>query len=443
MNIVKNKFVTSLSDSICISEKLESFKNIIRFLILTIIIICGFSFRMSASTVVDSTVVQKFRISYPVNDTELHEDYLENKAALRTIKMYFANSPRIDSIVIYSYASPEGPYSQNRDLAKERGERARKYLMEAMASVREFPDSLIIIKPTAENWEGLLDMVNSSYPYSDKQDLVHLLTREDISNDKKKELLKKLNGGRPWRYIKTEILPNLRYATWVAEWVYVSQTLESLPEIEAIQSKALAGWHEILPPIGFDKYPVQALQEGSKTVLALKTNLLYDALSLTNFSVEVPFCKDRMSVLYYHQVPWWTWGQADNEYCTRFLSIGAEARWWFKTKDRLNGHFLGAYAESGKYDFEYQRSICYQGEFYSTGLSYGYAMPIGRHFNLEFSISAGYASIAYRGYTPSEDYEILWRDPEKVGRLHYFGPTKAQVSLVIPIRVKTKGGNGL
>lgn len=104
---------------------------------------------------------------------------------------------------------------------------------------------------------------------------------------------------------------------------------------------------------------------------------------------------------------------------------------------------MGAYGESGKYDFEYQRSICYQGEFWSTGLSYGYAMPIGRYLNLEFSISAGYASIAYRGYTPSEDYEILWRDPNKTGRLHYFGPTKAQVSLVIPIRVKTKGGNGL
>lgn len=219
---------------------------------------------------------------------------------------------------------------------------------------------------------------------------------------------------------------------------------QNIPAIEAIRSKAVAQANTIsTPPIAPQHYPVLPPQEGRKTILALKTNLLYDILSLTNFSIEVPFWKDNMSVLYYHQFPWWTWGQADNEFCTRFLSIGAEARWWFKTKDRLNGHFLGAYCESGKYDFEYQRRICYQGEFYSAGLSYGYAMPIGRNLNLEFSISAGYASIAYRGYTPSEDYEILWRDPNKVGRLHYFGPTKAQVSLVIPIRVKTKGGNVL
>ena len=409
---------------------------------------CGFSLRMSAREFGDSTVVQKFRISYPINDTELHEDYLDNSAALKTIKRYFINSPRIDSIVIYSYASPEGPYRLNKRLAQERGERARRYLLENMASARNFPDSLIIIKPVAENWGGLIDVVYKYYPYTDKQDVLHLLTSEDVTNDQKKELLKKLNGGRPWRYIKAKILPNLRYATWVAEWVYVPYIPETVPAIDPvdpIEPVNPAVFAEIqysshLAPVS---RPVQPVEEGRKVILALKTNLLYDVLSLTNFSVELPFWKDNMSLLYYHQFPWWTWGQADNEFCTRFLSIGAEARWWFKTKDRLNGHFLGAYAESGKYDFEYQRRICYQGEFYSAGLSYGYAMPVGRHLNLEFSISAGYASIPYRGYYPSEDYEILWRDPNKVGRLHYWGPTKAQVSLVIPIRVKTKGGNGL
>ena len=183
--------------------------------------------------------------------------------------------------------------------------------------------------------------------------------------------------------------------------------------------------------------------EEKKVILALKSNLLYDVLSFLNFSIEVPIYKDKFSVLYYHQFPWWRWGESNNEYCVRFLSIGGEGRWWFKTKERLNGHFLGVYAESGKYDFERQRSICYQGEFYSAGLSYGFAMPIGRALNLEFSLSAGYASVPYRGYNPSEDYGILWRDQSRTGNLHYFGPTKAQISLVVPIKVKSRGGNAL
>ena len=422
---------------------MESLKNIVRFLVavVAVAVVCGFSSALSARTVKDSTIVQKFLISYPINDTELHEDYLDNQSALKTIRRYFIATPRIDSIVIYSYASPEGPLSLNKRLAKQRGENARRYLLENLAILREFPDSLIIVKPTAENWEGLLDMINREYPYTDKQDVLRLLTREDISNDIKKYRLKKLNGGGPWRYIRDNILPELRYATWIAEWVYVPQISETLPVIQTIAPQVLA---EVQYPEQFvpDQQPVQAPENGKKTILALKSNLLYDVLSLANFSVELPFCKNHMSLLYYHQFPWWTWGKADNEFCTRFLSIGFEARGWLKAKERLNGHFLGAYAESGKYDFEYQRRICYQGEFYTAGLSYGYAMPIGRHLNLEFSISAGYASIAYRGYTPSEDYEILWRDPDKVGRLQYFGFTKAQVSLVIPIRVTTKGGSG-
>ena len=411
--------------------------NRIAHILISLLSLCGLLTSASAQSLCDSTVVQQFQISYPINDTELHEDYLDNAASLRIIKEYFDKSPRIDSIIIYSYASPDGPYNFNRKLAEERGKRARSYLLQIMPEDRIFPDSLIIIKPTAENWEGLYESVAGDQQIENKEEILEIISRKDISDNTKKQKLKRLNGGASWKYISTYILPRLRYARWIAEWVYVPYIAESIPSVAAITSKAEHISYLLPKP-----RPLPA-EKGAKTILALKTNLLYDVLSLTNFSIEAPIYKDKVSILYYHQFPWWTWGQADNEYCIRYLSIGAEARWWFKAKDRLQGHFLGAYAESGKYDFEFQRRICYQGEFYSTGLTYGYAMPVGKHINLEFSLSAGYASLAYRGYSPSEDYEILWRDPNKVGRVQYFGPTKAQVSLVIPIRVKTKGGNGL
>lgn len=197
-----------------------------------------------------------------------------------------------------------------------------------------------------------------------------------------------------------------------------------------------------------DTSPNNYADDPTKSVVAIKSNLLYDALLVANYSIEVPI-DDRFSALFYHQFPWWRWGESKNEYCLRFLSLGGEARWWFSPKprpatyrrirrDRLVGHFMGIYAESGRWDFQRKRDICHQGEFWSVGLSYGYAMPIGRRLNLELSLSAGYASIPYRGYTPSEDYEILWKDDDEVGRWNYFGLTKAQVSLVVPIT--TKGG---
>ena len=280
----------------------------------------------------------------------------------------------------------------------------------------------------------------------DKDEILAILDRTDITDERRKVLLKRLNQGRPWLYILKELMPQLRYATWISVWqrIQVDRVMEE-PINLAMAMPAMS-----LPKLELKPMVSLAEEEDTKTILALKTNLLYDALSWLNFSVEVPI-GDRFSALYYHQFPWWTWGKANNEYCMRFLSIGAEGRWWFKPmprektekrikRDRLMGHFLGVYAESGKWDFERKRDVCYQGEHWSAGLSYGYAMPIGKRLNLELSLSVGYASIAYRGYTPSEDYEILWRDPEKVGRWHYFGPTKAQVSLVLPFIVKVKKG---
>ena len=409
------------------------------------ICLIGLALRGAAQTPSDSTVEMRFRIFYPVSKTELYEDYMDNAKTLYRIRKYLETSPKIDSITIYSYASPEGSYSFNKHLAAERGKTAKQYLLKQIPAERHLPDSLIIIDPTAENWQGLYDLVYYQYPLADRNEVLQVLERKDITDERRKALLKRLNKGETWLYILKNLMPKLRYATWVSVWqrIDVDRVLE--PDVSLKVDLPKMDLPKLLP---FTLLPI--VEEDTKTILALKTNLLYDAVSWLNFSVEVPV-GERFSALYYHQFPWWNWGKGKNEYCMRFLSIGLEGRWWFKPmpreatetrikRDRLMGHFLGVYGESGKWDFEHKRDICYQGEHWSAGLSYGYAMPVGKRMNLEFSVSVGYASIAYRGYTPSEDYEILWRDPEKVGRWHYFGPTKAQVSLVLPFIIKVKKG---
>jgi hypothetical protein len=79
-----------------------------------------------------------------------------------------------------------------------------------------------------------------------------------------------------------------------------------------------------------------------------------------------------------------------------------------------------------------------------VGLTYGYSLKLSRHLNMEFSISVGYLSTAYRHYFPADDYSELWIDRSKQGRLNYFGPTKLKVSLVWPIQIpynKKRGGD--
>ena len=199
----------------------------------------------------------------------------------------------------------------------------------------------------------------------------------------------------------------------------------------------------ILPLWAAAKAPVEAdsvhiSRPKGQTMLAVKSNLAYDAFSFLNYAVELPIYSNKVSLQWQHVFPWWRWGQERNKYCVRYLQMGGEARWWFKpmprdNRDKLTGHYLGAYFMGGKWDFQRRRSICHQGEFTSAGLSYGFSMPVGRWLNLEFSLSAGYARIPYRKYVPAEDYSQLYKTGS--GTWHYFGPTKVEVSLVLPIRI--------
>lgn len=169
---------------------------------------------------------------------------------------------------------------------------------------------------------------------------------------------------------------------------------------------------------------------------AVKSNLLFDALTALNVEVEIPI-KNHWSVMVEHVFPWWETG---NKYCLQLLETGVEGRYWFRNNrwhsQKLQGHFVGAYAMSGKYDFQNDHNLCYQGRFWSTGATYGYIKRISRLFRLELSVSLGYLRTQYQHYQPSIDYEHLYRDPEGERKISYIGPTKLKVSLVMPIYIK-------
>lgn len=408
------------------------------FTYIALCIMCWVALPCTGQVIPDSVIQDHYILYYYCDRIDIDERYLDNNFQIMRIKEVLRRSTRIDSITIYAYASPEGPYARNLWLAERRAEAARDFILANLPEGSALKSENIKLRPMGENWEGLETEIVENYHLPNRERVLSII-RADIPTETKKWRLKNLDNGYTYSMIIRHNMPRLRMATWICVHTplpgpgidYLSDTLLLPQRLEFI---------ETAKPELYER----------KTILALKSNLLYDALSLTNFSIEVPLSK-HFSALYYHQFPWWRWGEANNKYCIRFLSIGAEGRWWFKPgtqacpqykRDRLTGHFLGVYAESGKWDFEWARDICYQGEHWSAGFSYGYSMPVGKYLNLEFSLSVGYASIPYRKFTPSEDYEILWRDPENHGRWHYFGPTKAQVTLSLPITIKSKRKGG-
>lgn len=404
--------------------------------------------RPVVNTNIEGPLKESFAIHYRVNETSVEEDFMSNKEQIHKIKHYLVNSPCVDSITIYAWSSPDGLYSKNKALSRKRANSAKKLLLQHSPDSAKLNSEKIKISPIAENWDGLIRLINEGYDRKDRDKVLSILNNGKMGSDTKKHELKKLDKGRTWKYLADNYLTQLRAATWVCVW---AEVIQDMPEVASVVQDSLVQpcYGIALPPL--NDYKPMPPQEKQRTVAAVKTNLLYDAVTAVNFAVEVPFHikGQKFSAIYEHHCPWW---HAGNKFCLQFLTFGGEARWWFQPetveesekrieRDALLGHFAGLYAWGGLGDIQIGRNFgCSQFDFWSVGLTYGYAMPISKYLNLEFSLSVGYANIPYQSYRPSDDWEALIRDPYKAGTLHYFGPTKAEVSLVFPIRTKTKGG---
>ncbi len=373
-----------------------------------------------------------FQVYYPLSRTHIQEDYLDNAERIAALRHFLQQAPRIDSLVIYAYSSPEGSYAFNERLSRQRGERAKQYLRSLLPEGYSLPDSLIILSPQSENWDGLRREVVNSYPHDDKEALLAILD-SDLSPTEKEARLKQVSNGEAWRYLLKHYMPRLRYATWSARLT----TARQLPPLQ------MSRFSFTSPSASQPDVYVAVYQDGETRLfpMALKTNLLYDAVTALNIELEVPIGK-QWSVAVENLFPWW---EFNNKYCFQLWEMGAEGRYWFhRTNDReyLTGAFAGAYFMGGIYDLQNDRKFNYQGEFWSAGFSVGYAYKLSRLFNLEFSAAIGFLRTNYQHYYPTEGYDMLVKDKYNFGKYNYFGPTKLKVALVMPfaLRLNRKGG---
>lgn len=169
--------------------------------------------------------------------------------------------------------------------------------------------------------------------------------------------------------------------------------------------------------------------------MALKTNALYWATSTPNASFEIATRKNK-KLTWNFLVGYNPFTFKDNKKLKHWL-VQPEMRWW--TCERFNGHFFGIHAHGGEFNmggvklpfgaFPSLRDYRYQGEFYGGGLSYGYQWVLGKRWNLEAEIGAGYTRVHYNKYDCPRCGE--WRDK---GRKNFVSVTKAAVSLVYVIK---------
>lgn len=432
---------------------------------------------LSATSLFAQSMAEKSEVVvyYRHDKHSIDHRYLSNPEAFTTLDSIFLHhADAIDSISIVAYASPEGRSTYNQWLSGKRAESMKRFLRVKYPEV-DFSNLATYAK--GEDFEGLVRMVEADKKVPHRKEVLRILNNKKLHVDNRMKQLYALRGGYPYAYIRKNILPYLRTATTciiyynpaaLAEQEVLSQVAEEPLRLESIGGGSMllslsiadfvptpykniyteeseertyveesGATEESVTPTTTPTTPAVEEQTEVKNLVALKTNLLFDAIAAVNVGVEIPF-GTRYSLDASWTFPWylpksWDW-------CYQLLWGDVEGRYWLgeRTRDnRLKGHFVGLYAGAGLYDFQWRSTDGYQGEFFiAAGLSYGYAMELAKsRCRLEFEIGLGYLQSNYRHYfhiTDPEGNETLIRDKVS-GRFGYWGPTKAKVSLVVPI----------
>ena len=373
---------------------------------------------------------REFAIHYRFDRIDVDSSYMDNAAAIDTIRFCLTHSVHIDSITVYAWASPEGGYPHNKWLSEKRAAAAKELLLALAADTTKLNEGKIRISPLAENWPGLAELVEKNYHRQDRDRLLRILRTEGIGEETRKWRIKQLDNGYTWEYLKRNYMKQLRSATWVCVWTSVG-AIAPLPELRDSLRSPQSDLGRTVEAVGG---PV------SEFSFAVKTNLLADLVTAVNLGVEVPLGED-FSVNAHFTFPWWTAGPYGNKYALQLLDAEGELRWWFaKGEERFEGHYVALQGSGGKFDLQWGRDIgCYQCYNWGVGLSYGYAMKLSKHLNMEFALTLGYLAIDYQHYVPSPDWSVLIRDNAKAGTLHYFGPTGLKISLVYPFHIQRGG----
>lgn len=150
-------------------------------------------------------------LDFPVNKTTILPNYRNNPAELLKIRDAFGeiqNNPdvKITGLFIEGYASPDGTYDNNERLAHGRSLSFKNYI----TSNFRLPigDESIKVEWTAEDWDGLVQLVQAS-DIGHKDEILRIIESTPIQHGRENALMR-LAGGVPYRTMLKDMFPQLR-----------------------------------------------------------------------------------------------------------------------------------------------------------------------------------------------------------------------------------------
>lgn len=395
--------------------------------VMMLLFVCTQVYAQSADSVHIDTVRSRVLIAYPASEAKILPDYEENRIELdklnSSLKQILSDTTAtLLQMRIHSYGSPDGPFRKNERLARQRTDSLVAYVV----SRTNISQEKIFSTSTAEDWDGLQTFVQKvpSEKLPHREGLLRIIRSERTPDAK--EWAMKVSYPADYRFLVEYCLPGLRRADFHIEYI-LTRRIPKEPEpvaVPVVETPAPADTLPVIPEVTCPR------------LIALKTNLLFDAVLIPNIGIEISLGK-RWTVA----ADWfYTWFKSDNRhrywqgyggYLTVRKYFGGRNSQLPNVNCQLpfTGHHVGIYGSMLTYDVEWGGRGYQAAKFgFGGGVEYGYSKRIGRRLCLDFTLGLGFQDGEYKEYLPTDDgtNHYVWQSTHK---RHWWGPTKAEITL--------------
>ena len=166
-------------------------------------------------------------LDFPVNRIDILPDYRNNRDELAKV-LQTLDAVRQDPntsvthVNIHGYASPEGRYDHNALLADSRAQAFKAYVQ----SLLLLDDTLFSVQSTPEDWEGLIEKMESVETTAGAATII----TSSLTPDEKERQLRTKHPA-VWQQLLTNVFPALRHSDYEVRYTIRPFTVEEAREI--------------------------------------------------------------------------------------------------------------------------------------------------------------------------------------------------------------------
>lgn len=386
-------------------------------------------------------------VDFRVNSTTIDPAYRNNSTVLERIDSLF-NAIEADTLIdivsieFCGSASPEGNSIVNRRLSNARMKAMEKMVKSHNSTI---PEDIIVYNDHYIAWDHLIELIEKDETLPMRDKVLEILRSEypdskdayGVAIDGRIPELRKLQGGYIWILLHQRYFVKMRNA-----WFILVTTRNQLPEPEPIPEPEPEPMPEPEPEPIVEPEPMPepeplVVEKPRVPLMSIKTNSLEVAALIANLGFEFRITP-RISfdvIGHYSPYDYFKYNRK-----SRVFAIQPEIRYWWG-ESLVKGHFIGLHVPVAGFNVQLNDKYRYQDPnhaIWGLGLSYGYAMPLGKDTNwgVEFTIGFGYMDITYDVYEGVYNGKYLRTETR-----NYFGLTRLGIDFSYRFNMDKKNKN--